>query len=554
MLNYVKLSAYRWIFAYINYMILGTKKVGTLIALIVVSLAGLIFLQGLLLRDAIKSREQTFNNNVATALNSAIDLIEVHQAVSVIIDVAGDLDDLDSMTITVDADDSSMADTVRSKLILFKADTVITREGCFDSTIFSTCIQNGTLDSINLLDKRRRNDIEIFKTEKHKFKTGSDSSASSIKIFGAITDSRVDFMQRVLSQMWVSESVPVESRIDSALIDSSLTRSLAEVNVYLDYVFGISLSKPDSLIIAPAKFEDELIATGYRTRLFPLDILSPDTELLLYFPDRQVYLWKQILPMLAIIGIFLLIIITTFIYTIKVILMQKRNAALMADFVNNMTHEFKTPISTITLATEAILREDMISDNEKVRQFSKMIQDENKRMRNQAEKILHMASMENGDIKLNLDSIDIHEVIKEAVDNISLSVAKRSGAVAFENKADNPVISSDKVHLSGIINNLLDNALKYSPEYPKINISTLNADGGIYIRISDKGIGISKSDLKMVFNKYYRVSSGDVHDVKGFGLGLSYVKLMVEAHKGKVEIKSQPGKGTRVELYFPQKD
>ncbi|MCP4633150.1 MAG: HAMP domain-containing histidine kinase [candidate division Zixibacteria bacterium] len=552
MLKYVKMGAKQDLVDYIKYMVLGRKRIGMLISLIVISLAGLIFFQGLLLRDAIQSREQTFNNNVAIALNSTNELIEAHHAATVIIDVTGDIQKLDSVRITVNADDHTIQDTLKSKLIVIKADTVLTKESSIDSTTFKHIIQSGKLDSICIDDLRSCTDTSIINTDQYQLSVANDSTGNIIKIIGAVTNNRVEFVQKILNQLWISEIIPIESRLDSALIDSSLAQSLNDVNIDLDYVFGVKLGESDSVIMSSADYINNLMNSNYKSSLFPFDVVSKKAELLLYFPDRQVYLWKQILPMLLIIGVFMLIIIATFTYTIKVILMQKRNETLMADFVNNMTHEFKTPISTIALATEAILRKDMISDNEKVTRFSKMIRDENKRMQHQAEKILHMASMENGDITLKLDPVDIHQVIRESIDNISLSIQNNNGSVSFDDKANNSIIHADKVHLVGIINNLLDNAVKYSPDKPEIYISTLNANDGIYIRISDKGIGISKSDLKMVFNKYFRVSSGNIHDVKGFGLGLSYVKLMVEAHGGTVDIKSQSENGTRVELFFPQ--
>jgi len=216
-----------------------------------------------------------------------------------------------------------------------------------------------------------------------------------------------------------------------------------------------------------------------------------------------------------------------------------------------MTHEFKTPISTISLAAEAILRRDVISDNEKVTQYSKMILDENKRMRRQAEKILQMAALEESDLSLKAIDVNLHDVINEAVDGISLAVKKRGGTISCTLNAEKDIVRGDRVHLSGIVHNLLDNANKYSPEKPEISIFTSNADGGIYIRVVDNGVGINEEDLKMVFSKYYRVSSGNIHDVKGFGLGLSYVKLMVEAHGGSITMKSKYGEGTRVEVFLP---
>ncbi|MFH2036099.1 MAG: HAMP domain-containing sensor histidine kinase, partial [Candidatus Zixiibacteriota bacterium] len=223
----------------------------------------------------------------------------------------------------------------------------------------------------------------------------------------------------------------------------------------------------------------------------------------------------------------------------------------MVSFINNMTHEFKTPISTVALAAEAIMRSDQISDAVKVERYARMIKDENTRMRNQAEKILQMAALEEGDFELKLTDVDIHEAIRQAVENIKLHIESRQGEVIINLNAKSHFIKADRDHLNSIIYNLLDNANKYSKEKPKIDISTKNFGQGIVVTVSDSGIGIKENDLKMVFKKYYRVASGNIHDVKGFGLGLSYVKLLVEAQKGSIKISSKSGEGTVVEFWLP---
>jgi two-component system phosphate regulon sensor histidine kinase PhoR len=180
-----------------------------------------------------------------------------------------------------------------------------------------------------------------------------------------------------------------------------------------------------------------------------------------------------------------------------------------------------------------------------------MIQSENRRMRGQVEKILQMAVLEEGDYELKLEDVNLHRIIEKAVTNISLQIENRLGHVNCRLDADNPILTADAVHLENIINNLLDNANKYSFENPQITVSTWNHDHGIMIAVDDNGIGISEKDKKQVFDKYYRVASGNIHDVKGFGLGLSYVRLMVEAHHGRISLESKEGKGTTVRIYFP---
>jgi len=226
----------------------------------------------------------------------------------------------------------------------------------------------------------------------------------------------------------------------------------------------------------------------------------------------------------------------------------------MTEFINNMTHEFKTPISTVALASEAIMRDDVIRQKDKVDKYNRMIRDENQRMRRQVDRILQMAVLEEGDYELNLENIDIHEIITRASQNTALHVEHNGGEISHSLEARNSHVKADRVHLENIIHNLLDNAGKYSGDTPKIQISSFNTLGGIAISIKDHGIGMSEKDCRLAFEKYYRVYTGNVHNVKGFGLGLSYVKLMVTAMNGRVRLRSKLAEGTEVELFFPVSD
>jgi two-component system phosphate regulon sensor histidine kinase PhoR len=269
-----------------------------------------------------------------------------------------------------------------------------------------------------------------------------------------------------------------------------------------------------------------------------------------YFPEERSFIWQQVTPLLVATLVFMLIVTLCFAYTIRTIVRQRRFAELTVDFINNMTHEFKTPISTVNLAAEALLKSDASADGKTVR-YGKMILDENQRMRHQVDKILQMAVLEEGDFELGLSDVDLHQIIRKAAEHLSLHVENREGVVDCRLDAPQHTVKGDPVHLINIVSNILDNANKYTPEKPSISITTRNGDNGIFVRIEDNGIGIKEKDLKQVFDKYYRVPSGNVHNVKGFGLGLAYVKLMIEAHGGRIRIDSQFGKGTQVEIYLP---
>ena len=275
-----------------------------------------------------------------------------------------------------------------------------------------------------------------------------------------------------------------------------------------------------------------LYKAEYKISLFSDEINDPG-HLNLYFPGKSRFLWSNVIGILLSSTVFTGLILMCFSYTIWVIFHQKKVSEMKTDFINNMTHEFKTPIATISLASDSILSPTILDNKDKIIRFINIIKQENKRMLSQVEKVLQMAQIEKRNVELKFHPFDLHDIIRDAVVNAE--------------------ITGDITHISGIINNLLDNAEKYTPNNPEIVISTRNVKGGIEFTIADNGIGMSKDALKNIFEKFYRVHTGNIHNVKGFGLGLSYVKAMVEAHHGKVSVRSETGKGSAFTVMLPSK-
>jgi len=250
----------------------------------------------------------------------------------------------------------------------------------------------------------------------------------------------------------------------------------------------------------------------------------------------------------------LLFVVLFFAYAMFVILKQKRLSEIQTDFINNMTHEFKTPLSTISISTEVLLQPSIIQTPERLTSYATIIQDEANRLKNQVERVLQMAKLDKQRIRLNKEETDIHPVIKQAVDNMRLTILNRNGRVELNLEAKESVLRIDKLHFTNIIYNLLDNALKYTDkDEPVIAILTRNVSKGIEIDVRDNGIGIAEDKIPYVFDKFYRVPTGNVHDVKGFGLGLNYVKLMTDAHYGQIKVTSKLGEGSVFTLFFPFK-
>ncbi len=258
------------------------------------------------------------------------------------------------------------------------------------------------------------------------------------------------------------------------------------------------------------------------------------------------------LPYMLMLATFVILITGLFsFYLANGILKQKKISKITYDFINNMTHELKTPISTISLSTDVLLNSEETTKNERLNRYLSIIKTENKRLENQVERVLQIAKLDRDVIKLKFETIQLHKVIETCINTFSVPVQERNGEIILHLNASNTHIEGDIIHITNIIYNLLDNASKYSPNKPKITITTVNINGNIELRITDNGIGITKEDIKQIFEKFYRVSTGDVHNVKGFGLGLYYVKQMMEKHGGEINIESKIGEGSTFILTFP---
>lgn len=278
--------------------------------------------------------------------------------------------------------------------------------------------------------------------------------------------------------------------------------------------------------------------------------IAPQELLVLVVTHIRNIVWKQMLWMLIGALVFTCVIFVAFFITIRALLNQKKLSEIKSDFINNMTHEFKTPLATISLAVDALKNEKVINDKTKMNYFSNIIKDENKRMNKQVETILQAALLDRQEVQLNLEPLHAQELINSAISNIELPMKEKNGALETHFKATNDMILADEVHFTNIINNLLDNAVKYSKDNLKIKITTVNIPGNLRIKIEDNGIGMNKETLNRIFEKFYRAHTGNIHNVKGFGLGLSYVKSVVDAHHGKIKAESTPGKGSCFTLDF----
>jgi two-component system phosphate regulon sensor histidine kinase PhoR len=361
--------------------------------------------------------------------------------------------------------------------------------------------------------------------------------------------------------------VTIGKRFTAAQLDEKIRNAFRAVGLEnIKFEFLLHLGSPRSLIDVTEKrsknfiteFEDTVnnYLGGYAL-LAPsgsaAENLALDEFLNVLVIDWKKEAVKTLQMRIATAILFTIIIITAFWLTIHTMLRQKKLGEIKNDFINNMTHEFKTPIATISLAVDAMRNERVLQDREKISYFSSIIKEENQRMNRQVETILKASQLEKQEVDLNLKPMHVHEVIKDVVDNFALQLQDKQGQAELVLNASNDLIDADEVHFSNLINNLVDNAVKYSRENSplRLKITTESNEKKIIVRVEDNGIGMNKETVKRVFEKFYRAHTGNIHNVKGFGLGLSYVRAMVQAHDGNIHVDSTLGKGSTFTVELP---
>ncbi len=361
--------------------------------------------------------------------------------------------------------------------------------------------------------------------------------------------SKKELIDRVMSRMY-RPNLRIEDRLTPEMLKATLDNELAADGISLNYEYAVLRSNGD-VAFRSKSYHPEKNTRVFTSQLFPQDFFNSPNYLRIYFPEQRSFIFRAV-GFIGFTSVMLtMIIILIFVITLWVIFRQKRLSEIKNDFVNNMTHELKTPISTISLASQMLSDDTIPFGNKNLSHISRVIDTESKRLGYQVEKVLQMAVLDKGKLKLREKIIDVHEIINSAAGNFELLVKKRGGYLNWNPGAENAVVKADEVHLTNVISNLFDNAMKYCKEVPEIVVSTWNDKNSLMIRVEDHGIGISKDDQKRIFEKFYRVPTGNVHNVKGFGLGLSYVKKIIEIHNGSIQLKSELQKGTRFDISLP---
>jgi two-component system, OmpR family, phosphate regulon sensor histidine kinase PhoR len=345
--------------------------------------------------------------------------------------------------------------------------------------------------------------------------------------------------------------LPDPHEINSNLLGFKINEEFKCMQVGSDYEFGIIDLREQSIISGKyGLYTGELFTSPHQIPL----VGFKDAEhhvLSAYFPGQQTMIFKKLVNWIIVSVMFAIILIVGFPVSLYIFNRQKKLTDMKTDFINNMTHEFKTPIATISLASEMLMKKNILEDAEKTKRYAHIIFDENTRLQNHVEQILSVSLLEKGQFRLKKRLVDIHELIREIVNKFSLTINERGGEIKTHYCSGNYVIEADKTHLTNVITNLLDNANKYSPEKPWIRIGTQSSEEGLIISVEDHGSGISLENQSQIFKNLYRVPTGNIYSVKGFGIGLYYVKTIVEAHGGHIILKSELNKGSRFDIYLP---
>jgi signal transduction histidine kinase len=512
---------------------MSRKVIWTVIILSTLALTGLIFAQVYWIRNALSVKEEEFGQLVNGSLLNIVTRLERNEAAYHVLrgmgDSPGKKRSIDKY-ITTDPEE-------------IKNQQVITDPGSpvimYSSSEFSSNIRIVHNDSL---------------IGKEEFTFSSNTTVHPLPEQGSQVKKRARERKTVMVEDIMNRLINAERNINDRLDPLQLARFINDEfkarGIQPSYEFAV-IDQKDQLVFSSSGFDTTSRYNSFRAQLYPEDVISPPYYLQVYFPGQR----NLVLRSAGFMGFssLLLTLFITFLFgfTLFIIYRQKKLSEIKTDFVNNMTHELKTPISTISLASQMLSDPGIPAESKNIQHISGIIQNETRRLGYQVEKVLQMSIFERGKVPLKIKTIDLHELITSLVNNFNIQVKKREGNIVSALEATKYIIEGDEVHIGNVIVNLLENAIKYCERAPEIVIKTRNEKRFIRISVLDNGTGISRENQKRIFDKFYRVPTGNIHNVKGFGLGLSYVKKIVQEHGGSISVESEPGKGSVFHVLLP---
>ncbi len=526
-----------------------------LIVIMTISLTGIVIVQLFWIQKAIEVKEAEYEENIREALDNIVTKLERKRAV---IYISKNLDNIKIQKVgesTILNKKSLLKYYSEDEVIDITADTINFET---DSNVKMNIVTKTTNHSDNLLfiedTSKSKHLTKVIHSSKDITNGGimviSENDSNTFTTTKVTTELYFDVFEDMINE-YDSKDNPIKKQLYIDKLDTLINKEILNKGFDKSYEYAIKDTKTDSTFKKTDGFKKEYLASSYKVNLFPKAIMVKPIYLYLHLPGKNNFIYQSLSTMLLGSIFFTLIITIIFFITIKIAFRQKKISEIKSDFINNMTHEFKTPIATISLATDSIRNPKVIHDEQKITQYLNIIKEENRRMNNQVESVLQMSLLEKQKFKINLSEFDLHELIQKAIQNIQIQINQRNGKLNVALHAENPFAMVDETHFSNVIHNLLDNAIKYSRENVNITLTTRNQNGSIIISIEDHGIGIKKEDLVRIFDKFYRVSTGNIHNVKGFGLGLSYVKAIINEFNGTINAASEYSKGSKFEIILP---
>ncbi len=511
-----------------------------LVVLMAIALLGIITVQIFWIRSSIELKEEQFSTSVKFALSRVSENIQKREFRD---NVSRYAPLIDSMQKTKE---SNVRDFVFQQIDTSRNEIFTFRQSILENN-YQSQFSPFEADTVNFSTFLSREETQVEKIEfNSKDFTELSPKDRMVKV------ERLDRYDKLelegIFKNIVSRS-PIHDRVSSNEIRMNLDNELRARDINTKFEYGVF---SDGLItkVKSDRFVEKRGYT-YKVPLFVSDEESSDYELYVSFPEKKEYILSTMSWILVLSALFIFIIILAFGSAIYQLIRQKQISEIKTDFINNMTHEFKTPIATINLAIDSIKNPRIIEDKEKVTRYAEMIREENKRMHAQVENVLRISKLEKNQLDMSKDVVDMHEVIDNAISHFKLIIRNRDGLIEKRFEAVQSEVMASQFHMTNVIMNILDNAVKYSQDAPKVHVSTVNAGNYIVVKIADEGIGMSKQVQRKIFDKFYREQTGNIHNVKGHGLGLSYVKSIVERHQGQVFVESEKGKGSTFTIKIP---
>ncbi len=510
------------------------KRINWLIALMTVSLIGITGIQAYWLNNSYNLEAEKFDQQVSEALEGVASRLETLETINF-------LRNNFRLEPFFSAQTHEIGE-LRSKDSIYR---VSDSEGSYQISVSMSD------DSIEVLENRTeiRFENSFFPdSSQHFISSGADSRYGKIEL----KLKRMDAVFNQLVQHSFNRKMGLRNRMDQKTLDSILDFELRSKGIDIPYRYVVV--ENDRNVMGDHEFrrasvlpKSELV---HQAALFPNDLFGHST-LMVFFSGKTNYLLRSMWLTFLVSLVFTAAIIFTFARTLSYTLQQKRISDIKTDFINNMTHEFKTPIATINLAIDALRNPKVINDPGRIEHYSKVIKQENNRMNLQVESVLRMALMDKKELELNFEPVIISDLLDECISHIQLSLESKNGRLERSFHDNETELSVDPNHFSNCVINILDNAVKYSIQAPSIKVVTELTRSNLIIIISDKGVGMSKDEQKHIFDRFFRVSSGDIHNIKGHGLGLSYARGIIEAHGGRIDVESEKGKGSKFYIYLP---